>query len=156
MDETVKRELDQAAKAAAEAAAQAKLIAALREEFPDLKISTDRWGKKRFCSKTVNSRAEIVDFRFNCGCCNDSPCEARPYIETMGTQVFADPNCYWIGERCDWGSNYRAVLEKPGWEEHMRKEGVSDAAIETVRRYLDARAPQMDDDDEDDDAELDS
>lgn len=146
MDETVKNELDKATKAAE----RAELIAALQTEFPDLKVSTDRWQNKRFCSKSVNGRADQVDFRFNCGCCTDSPCEARPYIETLGVQVFADPDRYWIGERCDWGSNYRAVTEDPRWEGAMRKQGISEEAIRITRRYLDANSPQPDDEDEDD------
>lgn len=146
MDETVKNELDKAV----EAGKRAELIQALQAEFPDLTVSTDRWSNKRFCSKLVNARADRVDFRFNCGCCRDSPCEARPYIETMGVEVFADPDCYMIGERCDWGSNYRAIDESPGWESRMRNKGISEAAIETVRRYLDARVPKVDEDDDGD------
>lgn len=144
MNESVKRELDKAA----EATKRAELIAALQAEFPDLVVHTDRWQSKRFGSKTVNSRADHVDFGFNCGCCHDSPCEARPYIETMGVKVFADPDCYFIGERCDWGSNYRAVSERRGWEDTMQQNGISQAAIDLVRRYLDTCAPKMDDEDD--------
>jgi hypothetical protein len=146
MDETVKRELDKASKAAK----HAELINALQAEFPDLKVSTDRWKNKRFCSKSVNNRADQVDFRFNCGCCSDSPCEARPYIETMGIEVFADPDRYWIGARCDWADNYPAVSEKPGWEEAMQKNGISQKAIDRTREYLDAMAPKFSEDDDDD------
>ena len=135
---------------------EAEVLKALLVEFPDLKISTDRWRRQRYTSRTVNARATQVDFRHNCGCCPDSPLEARPYIETMGVQVFAQPDRYFVGERYDGIYEYEAS----GWEERMRKEDISDAAIEKVRAYLAAHEPppyrdafEDDDDDLDDEPE---
>lgn len=143
MDQTVQKKLEELEQKKAEA----KLVEALLVEFPDLKITTDRWKRQRYSSASVNARATSVDFRHNCGCCPDSPLEARPYIEALGVQIFANPDRYCVAEK------YNVYeVELPGWEADMRKEGVSDAAIEQVRSYLVAcQPPPYQDDDEDED-----
>lgn len=142
MDETIRKKFDELDAKKTEA----DLLKCLLREFPDLKISTDRWRRQRYTSRTVNNRATHVDFRHNCGCCPDSPLEARPYIETMGVQVFAQPDRYWVGERYDCYE-----VEEPNWERTMRKQEISEVAIASVRSYLEARKPPPYDDDDDDD-----
>lgn len=147
MDESIKRALEEAAKVQTESTTKRTTIETLLKEFPDLKIKTDRWRNQRYSSKSINAIADQVDFRHNCGCCNDSPLEARPFIETMGVRIFADPDCYQVGER-DWRGGDSAY---PGWKDGLTKNGISEKAIEHIASYLKAVAP----DDEDNDLEND-
>jgi hypothetical protein len=133
MDKTIQKKMD----ALAEKQEEADRLVALREEFPDLRIVTDRWQRERYVSKTVNARATEVDFRHNCGCCPDSPLEARPYIETMGTTVFADPDKYWVAQQCDYSD-----MADPGWKDAFYANNISQQAIDKVESHLRAVAPE--------------
>lgn len=134
MDKTIQKKMDELA----DKQKEADRLVALREEFPDLKIDTDRWRRERYVSKSVNARATEVDFRHNCGCCPDSPLEARPYIETMGVQIFSDPDRYWIGERYD----YSYDTATPGWKDSFHANNISQQAIDKVESHLRAVAPE--------------
>jgi len=116
--------------------AEKKLIQVkhLLESFPDLEIQTDRWDRERYSSAKVNSLADHVDMRHNCGCCADSPLEARPYIRFEDDQlIFSNPDFFFVGEK-----NVSHGFDDPteGWEAHMRAAGISEAAIVLVHEYF--------------------
>ena len=79
----------------AEAARLERLLAA----YPDLKKHTGRWEKVAYFSKEANSKVTNYDCRHNCGCCNDSPLEIWPYVETSDGKVYSDPASFMVGER---------------------------------------------------------
>ena len=70
--------------------------------------------------------------RHNCGCCSDSPLGVWPYIETESGKVYSDPAVFMIGEM-HWISG-----DKPykGWEEQMRKYGISEVVIGKISEYF--------------------
>lgn len=107
-------------------------VTALKERFPDLHVTVDRWARKRYSSKLVNPIADQVDMQHNCGCCADSPLEARPYIRWNGVSVFASPDHYRVGEKTSSG------LDDPyeAWEAGMRDYGISETAIQLVGEYF--------------------
>jgi len=125
--------LIEAQEALAKAQKQMAEVTRLCEAFPDLEVSTDRWDRKRLVSAKVNSIADQVDFRHNCGCCADSPLEARPFILFEGQQVFSDPDCFQVGEK-----NPSHYHDEPydGWEERLRGKQISEVAIQLVRDYF--------------------
>ena len=139
MDESVKRILDSAEKKAKEDADRAATIKALMEKFPDLKIATNRWGRQRYSSASVNAVADKVRFGHNCGCCNDSPLEARPFVEVLGTEVFSHPDYFMVGERSISQPYYDHAYSD--WEEKLEKAGISQTAIDKVASYLRAKEP---------------
>jgi len=148
MDDSVKQIIDAAEKKAKEDADRVVLLEALMKEFPDLKIATNRWGRQRYSSASVNAIADKVHFGHNCGCCNDSPLEARPYIEIMGTELFSDPDCFMVGERDYRNSYYDEAWS--GWREKLEASGISKKAIDRVESYLEAHEhppiPEWDED----------
>jgi hypothetical protein len=130
------------------AAAQAKLarFEQLRQRFPDLDVAVDRWRHERYTSALVNPIADQVELKHNCGCCADSPLEARPYIEVDGARVYARPDCYQVGEKV----SYTRDRPYPDWQAGLVKQGISAAAIARVASYLDAVTPEPDADTDDD------
>jgi len=117
------------------AKAQKKLaeITRLCEHFPDLEVSVDRWSQERLVSSKVNPIADQVDIRHNCGCCEDSPVEVRPYIVFEDKQVFSSPDCFIVGEKNP--SNYHDEPHE-GWEERLRAKQIPEPAIQLVRDYF--------------------
>lgn len=119
---------------------EAETIAKLRERFPDLDVQEDRWRQQRYYSKEVNALADKVDFRFSCGCCNDSPMIARPYTEVDGTRIYCNPaRGFMIGEQYD----YTHTVEIPGWEDKVRDAGLSDAIMQQIHDFLVREAPPL-------------
>jgi hypothetical protein len=139
MDDSVQKIIDAAEKKAKEDSDRLALIQSLTEKFPDLKVATNRWGRQRYSSALVNPIADKVHFGHNCGCCNDSPLEARPYIEVLGTEVFSSPDCFMVGERDISQSYYDNAYS--GWEDELEKAGISQKAVDRVSRYLEAHEP---------------
>lgn len=110
-------------------AKEAERLHILQAEFPDLQRRVGRWNKEAFYSKTVNTRVTGYDARHNCGCCNDSPLEVWPYLETPHGKVYSDPPMFVIGERNPYGSG---DLARPGWEDQLRKVRIPEALIEKM------------------------
>jgi len=139
MDESVKKKLEEIEKANAEKA----LLEALTKEFPDLKIHTNRWGRKRYSAKSANSRVDQYDSGFNCGCCEDSPLEIWPYLETMGTKIHSDPTGIMVADRYDSydGEEYRKLSAYAGWKDRFVGNGISEKVINAVEEELRSRAP---------------
>jgi len=107
----------------------------LHAAFPDLQRYVGRWNKVAYYSKSVNARITDADIRHNCGCCNDSPLEVWPFIETVDGFVYSDPPCFTVGEKIPWDyGNHRPY---DGWDEKMRAAGIPEALITKVReRYF--------------------
>lgn len=126
--------LAEAQKAKEEAEKRLALVTKLREHYPDLGVVTDRWKEERFTSVDVNAIADHVDIRESCGCCSDSVLLARPYIEVEETPVFSLPDCFRVACMED----YEVDRPWDGWEDGMRKEAISEAAIGIVRSHIEA------------------
>lgn len=110
-----------------EKSAHADKLAALLGEFPDLRRWEGRWKKVAYYSATVNGRVTDFEHRHNCGCCDDSPLEVWPYVETEQGRVYSDPPMFSVGERYDGGDR-----ASPGWEDRLRTAGIPDPIIERV------------------------
>ena len=115
--------------------------------FPNVEINRDRWGRERFFSCDVNSKADKVEIHHSCGCCQDAALYARPYIEDSGVTVYSDPPYFTIGYGNEWGYGEN---ESEGWEETMREKNILEEVIKQCRKYLDENKPGAHDDDEDD------
>lgn len=121
------------------AEAEAKVAEAARLErlsarFPDLRKHVGRWNKVAYCSKSVNAAVQEVDLRHNCGCCNDSPLEAWPFVQTEDGPVHSDPPCFFVGEK-HWIAGDRPSA---GWREKMREAGIPEAVSALIQARFDA------------------
>jgi hypothetical protein len=119
-------------KEAVEKIEEADKLERLFKEFPDLLKDTNRWKRVRYYSKAVNSRANRFDISHNCGCCNDSPLEIWPYLETPDGNVYSDPPCFTVGEQ-HWISG---DVPRPGWKEEMQKAGIPEDIIGAVSAHF--------------------
>jgi len=119
----------------------------LIEKYPDLHEKTDRWNKRRLCSKKVNGVVNKCFIKHSCGCCADSPLEVWPYIIEGNILVFSDPCGILIGEANACGSG---EIPNEGWQEDLREESISEEVINQVQKYLDENPPQPYDDEDDD------
>lgn len=111
---------------------EAKRLETLLAEFPDLQKYTGRWNKVAFYSKAVNSRVDRFDLRHNCGCCNDSPLELWPYLETPHGKVYSDPPKIVIGEQ-HWISG---DTPSPGWKKKLQEAGLPETIIGAVSMHF--------------------
>jgi hypothetical protein len=129
---TIQEEVTKLRKEASDKLAEADRIAKLQEIFPDLKVHVSRWKTVRFCSPTVNSRATSFEIKHNCGCCNDSPLEVRPYLETKHGRVYSDPPCLRVGEK------HWIVGDKPykGWQNKLREVGIPEEIVAAVQEHF--------------------
>lgn len=87
--------------------AEAKKLKKLKKKFPDLKEDRDRWGTIRLYSKSVNSKVTDITTRHSCGCCDDSPLYAMPYLKYEGVEIHSDPVQICIGYRNPNGGKMR-------------------------------------------------
>lgn len=131
-------------------AAEANQLEALLAEFPDLQKRVGRWNKVAYYSKTANSKVNNYDLRHNCGCCNDSPLELWPYLETPHGKVYSDPPCFQVGER-HWIAGDRPY---DGWKTKLRDAGIPEpiikAVVEHFREGAESRRSLAESDDYDD------
>lgn len=120
-----------------EAEAKAKLdeAAKLKElvsKYPGLKKRVGRWNKVAYYTRDVNESVTRFDMRHNCGCCNDSPLEIWPYLETPIGNVYSDPPCFQVGER-HWMGGDRPY---DGWQKSMRAAGIPESIIDAVSTHF--------------------
>lgn len=108
--------------------AEAARLERLQQEFPDLKRYVGRWNKVAYYSASVNERCDKYDIRHNCGCCNDSPLELWPYVETPFGNVYSDPPKFVVGER-HWLSGDRP---EKGWREKLLAAKIPQAIVDAV------------------------
>lgn len=126
-------EITKAEKEAASQLAEAERLKKLAEAFPDVRKHVGRWNKVAYCSKSVNPKVERFDMRHNCGCCNDSPLEVWPYLETPHGKVHSDPPMFFVGERDPWSYGDRP---SPGWKGKMQEAGIPEVIIGAVSMHF--------------------
>lgn len=124
----------------------------LADRYPDLEIQRGRLSSEFFVSKSVNSKVTDAWFGFGCGCCENSPFYAYPYLhDKNGTKIYADPFRICIGEKCP----LRGLRMDYGWEDRLRGHGLPESIIDKTRVYIDENTwdyeSEWDDEDEDDD-----
>lgn len=129
MDPYIERAISDLRKSAEKQIAEASEIEAKTKEFPDLKRYVGRWNKIAYYSRSVNEKAADYDVRHNCGCCDDSPLEIWPYVETSVGRIYSDPPSFMVGGRDPGRGGDTAYL---GWEEKLRSAGISDTLIERI------------------------
>jgi hypothetical protein len=120
-------------KEAAEKIAEADKLAALLEMYPNLRQRTGRWKKVVYSSGDVNKVVDRFDIRHNCGCCNDSPLEVWPYLETPHGNVYSDPPEFRVGQKEPF---YGGDVPRKGWEQEMRSAEIPDAIIGAVSMHF--------------------
>ena len=100
--------------------------------YPSVQRHVGRWDKVAYFTKDVNTKVERFDLRHNCGCCNDSPLELWPYVETEYGKIYSDPSCFRIGEK-HWVSG-----DKPrrDWKEELRKAEIPESVIGVVQVHF--------------------
>ncbi len=134
-------------KEAAVKLADAERIARLTTQYPDLRRHVNRWNTVTFCSASVNSTATHYHQHHNCGCCNDSPLEVWPYIQTPDGEIHSDPPCFRIGEKS-------GCYDEPyyGWEQQLRTASIPEDIISKIQGYFaeceSALAEERDEEDE--------
>lgn len=112
--------------------AEVDQLVKLLELFPDLKKHVGRWNKIAFYSPSVNSKVTRFDMRFNCGCCLDSPFEVWPYLETEHGNIYSNPPCFTLGEKCYYGG----ATPYPDWKERLEKAGLPEVIIGAIGMYF--------------------
>jgi len=119
-------------KEAATAVVEVERLAKMAAAIPDLKKYTGRWNKVAYYSASHNEKVSDYDMRHNCGCCNDSPLEIWPYVETEYGKIYSDPPCFTVGER-HWISG-----DKPydGWEKKLKDAHIPEAIIEKIAYHF--------------------
>jgi hypothetical protein len=130
---TLRKEIDQKR-------TEADKLQRLDEAFPGIEKQTGRWNKVAYCSEAVNGRVDRFDMRHNCGCCNDSPLEVWPYLETPDGNVYSKPAKFVVGER---DPLYGGDIPNKGWDEKMREAGIAEAVIGAVRIYFRKQADEV-------------
>lgn len=104
----------------------------LHERYPDLKRDVDRWKNVRYYSPSVNAQVDRFDIRHNCGCCQDSPLEIRPYLETDLGRVYSSPPCFKVGEKHWMGGD----KPYPNWQQKFRDAGIPEPIVGAVSQHF--------------------
>lgn len=117
-------------------------IAELRQElaslegmqamFPDLRRYKGRWEKVAYYSKQANTQVTGFDQRHNCGCCNDSPLEIWPYLETLHGKVYSDPPSIQVGEAHHMGGD----RPYPDWQTRLRDAQIPESIVEAIAQHF--------------------
>jgi hypothetical protein len=122
--------------------AELNRLTKLKEKYPDLTQNINRWKTVRWCSKSFNGLVNDYEYRHNCGCCNDSPLEIWPYLETENGRVYSDPACFRVGQ-LDWHGHDQFY---PNWQKSMIDAGIATSVIERLAK-LDIPREDVDEDD---------
>lgn len=123
------------------AESQAKVDAL--EEFPDLELKKDRWGRERLHSQSLNKKATKFELQNECDCCDKVPVYLLPYEEYKGIRIYADCELP-IAKR--W-TNGR-IVENDDWEDQFYDSGCSRKLFAAIEAWL---QPYIDNDEEDED-----
>lgn len=140
---------DAIAKAEREAAAhsaEAERLRKLVAAYPDVREHVGRWNKVTFCSRSVNASVDRFDMRHNCGCCDDSPLEIWPYVETPLGKVYSDPPVFMVGQRDSFAGGDRPY---PDWETKMSDAGTPQSIVDAVSAHFQRCEEQADNGDDD-------
>ena len=111
-------------------------LQALYAIYPDLQRDVNRWKTVRYCSPSVNSKVQHCEIRHNCGCCNDSPLEIWPYLDTEHGTIYSSPASFQVGEQ------HRISGDFPynGWKEKLKAAEIPEVIIDMVRTHFRAGA----------------
>lgn len=129
----VPRDIEKLRKEAAEKLALADQLEQLLVKYPNLRKHTGRWNKVAYYSKDVNALVDRFDMRHNCGCCNDSPLEIWPYLETPLGKVYSEPSMFRVGEKEPF---YHGDIPYKGWDKTMRDAGIPEPLIGAVKVHF--------------------
>lgn len=135
----VPRDIEQLRKEAAEKIALAGQLEQLLVKYPNLRKHTGRWNKVAYYSKDVNAVVDRFDMRHNCGCCNDSPLEVWPYLETPLGKVYSEPSMFRVGEKEPY---YHGDRPYKGWDKTMRDAGIPEPIIGAVKMHFKREADE--------------
>lgn len=124
-----RKEVDKARAELEAKLAELNRIENLASIYPDLERFEGRWKRVVYRSALANEKVTDVFFRYNCGCCGDSPLEAWPFLKTEHGEVYSKPAYFSVGER-HWIAGARPN-EK--WEAGLREARLSEVVIEQVR-----------------------
>jgi hypothetical protein len=129
----VPRDIAQLRKEAAEKLSHADQLERLLAQYPNLRKHTGRWNKVAYYAKDVNTLVDRFDMRHNCGCCNDSPLEVWPYLETPLGKVYSEPSMFRVGQKEPF---YGGDRPTKGWEKQMRDAGIPEPIIGAVSMHF--------------------
>jgi ribosomal 50S subunit-associated protein YjgA (DUF615 family) len=129
----VPRDIAQLRKDAAEKLALADQLEQLLVKYPNLRKHTGRWNKVAYYTKDVNALVDRFDMRHNCGCCNDSPLEVWPYLETPLGKVYSEPSMFRVGEKEPF---YHGDRPYKGWDKTMQDAGIPESIIGAVKMHF--------------------
>lgn len=135
----VPRDIEQLRKEAAEKLALATQLEQLLAKYPNLRKHTGRWNKVAYYSKDVNALVDRFDMRHNCGCCNDSPLEVWPYLETPLGKVYSEPSMFRVGEKEPF---YHGDRPYKGWDKQLRDAGIPEPIIGAVKMHFKREADE--------------
>jgi len=129
-----------------------QIIEDLNKRFPDLRTHTDRWGNKYYCTKKVNNLVNQVTLKHNCGCCDDSPLEAWPYITINEQNIYSDPPSFFVGERIPYYEDdnddedsgfYGTDKANDNWKEKLIETNISSYVIQEIQEFFNNHDPNM-------------
>lgn len=108
-------------------------IEALKARFPDLRVDVNRWKTERYCAKSANAICNEWTHCHSCGCCNDSPLLAMPFIKVGAFTVYSDQPQICIGEKNAYQGGDDLSLN---WDETLRKYSISEDLIKKIGGYF--------------------
>jgi hypothetical protein len=136
----VARDIEALRKEAKTKLEEADRLEKLLAMYPNVRKHTGRWNKVAYYSKDVNALVTRYDMRHNCGCCNDSPLEVWPYLETVAGKVYSDPPMFQVGEREPF---YGGDRPHKGWEKMMLDAEIPMSIIETISLHFRSEAEEV-------------
>lgn len=131
MSDIILKEIEKLEEEANKKLQEAERLRNLLELFPDLERRVGRWDWVAYGSPSVNSKVTDYDWRYNCGCCSDSPLEVWPYLETEYGKVHSIPAYFMIGAKGDEWGNYKRMAYS-GWQDSLRKYNIPEELIEKI------------------------
>jgi hypothetical protein len=129
---SISEEITKTEKEAAAKLEEIEHLKKLEKNFPDIKKHIGRWNKVAYYSKTINEKADRFDKRYNCGCCNDSPLEIWPYLETEFGKIYTDPPVFRVGEK-HWISG---SVPYKNWEKNLIEAGIQESVIGAIQMHF--------------------
>jgi hypothetical protein len=136
-----------ARKSAMEASDRAEKLERLATLYPDLKKQVGRWEKVAYnSSPSANEHVDKFDLRHNCGCCDDSPLELWPYLETEFGKVYSSPVPFVVGEK-EYSHGDRPY---GNWKQLLNEAKIPDSIIEQIQSYFDKQEQERQESSEDD------
>ena len=109
--------------------AEAAQLKKLKAKFPDLTENRDRWGRVRLSAKSANALTTDIYTHHSCGCCNDAPFLARPYLKYEGAEIYSEPASVCIGEK---STSFYGDYWDDDWREKLSAIGIPETTIDKL------------------------